>query len=220
MGVEIKCVILTSEVLEDQFRQEINNSDLSIEEFAFAFNLGQLLNYFKESNTIKLLISFSTSTLVPESLISKLNGNAINIHAASPQYPGRDPHHYAIYDQASEYGATMHYMTKKVDDGLIIDVDLFKVLEPITPIELMHRADKSAWVLINRLFSWIKENQPLPISSYRWSGQKRSRKDFHNYCQIQTNISQEELEKRIKAFHVDGFKNLFVEIHNQKFFYK
>ena len=38
---------------------------------------------------------------------------AINIHAASPQAPGGDPHHFAIYDKVKEYGATLHYMTKK-----------------------------------------------------------------------------------------------------------
>jgi methionyl-tRNA formyltransferase len=127
MEVDVKYVILTSEVLEDRFRQEIKNSDLPIENFVFAYNLEQLVSYFKKSSTVKFLISFSTSTIVPKWLINKLNGCAVNIHAASPQYPGRDPHHYAIYDQASEYGATMHYMTEKVDDGIIIDVEFFKV---------------------------------------------------------------------------------------------
>jgi methionyl-tRNA formyltransferase len=218
MEVDVKYVILTSEVLEDRFRQEIKNSDLPIENFVFAYNLEQLVSYFKKSSTVKFLISFSTSTIVPKWLINKLNGCAVNIHAASPQYPGRDPHHYAIYDQASEYGATMHYMTEKVDDGIIIDVEFFKVLEPITPLELMYKADESAWLLINKLFSWIKDNEPFPISTYHWGGIKRNRKDFHNFCKIPTDISLEELRKRIKAFHVDGFKNLFVEIHGQKFF--
>lgn len=219
MAVDVKYVILTSEVLEDRFRQEIKNSDLPIENFLFAYNLEQLVSYFKEYSTVKFLMSYSTSVIVPKWLINKLNGCAVNIHAASPQYPGRDPHHYAIYDQASEYGATMHYMTEKVDDGTIIDVELFKVQQPITPIDLLHSADNSAWILISKLFLWIKNNQSFPVSSYRWHGIKRARKDFHSFCKIYPDITPEELEKRIKAFHVEGFKNLFVEIHGQFFFY-
>src|SRR5262249_229160 len=57
------------------------------------------------------LISHSTSVIVPASVLEVLQGRAVNIHAASPRYPGRDPHHFAIYDGAARYGATAHVMT-------------------------------------------------------------------------------------------------------------
>lgn len=213
-----KCLILTTEGLKDRFIRVAKDEGLSSDNFIFVYDRKGLDNFFQTSPSFEYLISFSTSIVVPEQYLIIPDNGSVNIHAGSPEYPGRDPHHYAIYDDATIYGATMHYMTKRVDDGAIIDVDLFSIEAPITPQELMYRADSSAWNIIKKLFFWIKNDMKFPISSYSWKGKKRSRKDFQNFCKIEFDITQEELDKRIRSFHVDGFKNLYVEVHNQKFY--
>src|SRR5688572_2747045 len=59
-----------------------------------------------------ILLSFGTSVIVPDAILRTPGLLPINIHAASPQYPGRDPHHFAAFDGVTEYGATMHLMTR------------------------------------------------------------------------------------------------------------
>jgi methionyl-tRNA formyltransferase len=70
-----------------------------------------------------MLLSHSTSVIVPGKLLEPFGERALNIHAASPDYPGRDPHHFAVYDGVRRYGATLHRMARKVDAGAILDVE-------------------------------------------------------------------------------------------------
>jgi len=53
------------------------------------------------SGSGRLLVSFSTGVVVPAELIAAFPAGAYNVHAASPDYPGRDPHHFAVYEGAS-----------------------------------------------------------------------------------------------------------------------
>lgn len=213
-------LILTSEGLKERFIQEAIAAGLSMDDLVFAFNKEDLRNRFDDYGHFSFLISFSTSVIIPSEYITISEQVSVNIHAASPNYPGRDPHHYAVYDGAKYYGATLHYMTSKVDAGDIIDVELFDFDNSVKPYELMQMADEAAWKLIQKLFKSISSNSELPISEYHWSGKKRSRKDFEDFCRIDSSIDKQELQRRVKAFHVDGYTNLFTKIHGMKFHYK
>ncbi len=192
----------------------------STKQFGFATTINELDELYKNNDSPKYLISYSTSIIVPKKYLEIKNQISVNIHGGSPAYPGRDPHHYAIYEGAEKYGATLHYMTEKVDDGKIIDVELFEVADQLDALELLVQADKCAWVLIERLLGWIISGTSFPVSDYEWSPIKRKRKDFEHLCRIPYDIQEEELQKRIKAFHVKGFNNLFVELRGRKFYYK
>ena len=62
----------------------------------------------------------------------------LNFHAAPASYPGRDPHHWAAYDQSNSYGATLHDMTSKVDVGTIRAQILFGVKPCLMPIFILN----------------------------------------------------------------------------------
>lgn len=216
----MRCIILTAEKLKDRFLEEFALVNLSIADLSFAFNKDQLLQLFeREGASFDYLISFSTSIIVPKDCLQRPNQINLNIHAASPDYPGRDPHHYAIYDGVNTYGATLHFMSERVDDGLIIDVEYF-IFEPvIKPLELMKLADESAWILIRRLIQSINKGQQLKPNGLEWSGVKRSRSDFNRYCKIDLHMDESEVSRRIKAFHVEGHNNLYTEVCGRKFYY-
>ena len=97
------------------------------------------------------LFSFSTSIIVPSDVLRRFDGAAYNLHAASPEYPGRDPHHWAVYDGATRYGATLHQMTPRVDDGPIIDVEWFDVEAGTMPPQLLAAANAAALRLLARV---------------------------------------------------------------------
>lgn len=184
------------------------------------FTKNKLINQF-QFNNFNFLISFSTSVIVPEPIVTNHNLIALNIHAASPQYPGTHPHHFAVYNNTKEYGATLHFMTKKVDAGPIIDVELFRVKEGDLPINLLSKADKSGLVLYKKVIknldnlSFFKENPYL-----KWGKDKSTREDFKQMCRIPTDISKPELDRRLKACAHPNYSNAFVELLGHKFFYK
>ncbi|HIF11202.1 MAG TPA: hypothetical protein EYQ81_16100 [Sneathiellales bacterium] len=56
-----------------------------------------------------VLISMSSGVIVPRRMIDRLSA-AYNFHGATPTYPGRDPHYWALLDGAAEFGCTAHVM--------------------------------------------------------------------------------------------------------------
>jgi methionyl-tRNA formyltransferase len=165
-----------------------------------------------------LLLCFGTSVIVPTPFLESPGLLALNVHAASPDYPGRDPHHFAVYDGVVQYGATMHFMTSKVDDGQIVDVELFDILEEVTPVRLLELANKSAWVLIERFFSKLAAGQvPCPVQGASWGNRKTTRKMFLELCRLDPSMSEAEFFRRMRAAAMPGFNNLYIELHGHRF---
>ena len=165
-----------------------------------------------------LLLSFGTSLLVPEWILKKPNLIALNVHAASPDYPGRDPHHFAIYDGVKRYGATLHLMTKKIDDGQILDVKWFDVPEDVMPIDLLKSANQAGWELIRHLFVNLYHKKPLKQQEdVTWGKQKMTRKIFHEMCKLDPTISKEEFNQKLRATAMPGYKNLYIELYGYRF---
>ena len=92
------------------------------------------------------LVAFVTPVIVPNSILSQLGYGAVNFHPGPPSYPGWAPAHFALYDQADEFGATAHLMVEKVDAGPIIDLAAF----PIPPQYIGASASRAWLTLICR----------------------------------------------------------------------
>lgn len=182
-------------------------------------NKNDLEDFIPELNGNDILISYNHNILFSEYILSKIK-IGYNIHAASPEFPGRDPHHWAIYSGAKKYGAVLHLIEKKVDSGGIIAAVFFDIKPTFGPLELLQKADIEAEKLIISLIEKILKNEVIEVNKeLTWEGDKRSRKDFIEICRIASDVSQRELKRRIKAFHVEGRKNLYTIIHGYKFYY-
>ena len=154
------------------------------------------------------LLSFGTSVIVPEEILTRYPLGAINIHGASPEFPGRDPHHWAAYSNATSYGATAHRMTKSVDDGEIVDVELRPIEKNLSPIELLEIGNVSAIRLIHRVLEQISSTANVRSKvQCDWAGSKKSRKDFIEITTISPDIAIEELKRRYEAFGHPDYHN-------------
>src|SRR5690348_8384800 len=78
------------------------------------------------------LIAFVTPVVVPPRILDCLGFGAYNFHPGPPQYPGWVPSHFAMYDRATTFGATVHLMTARVDDGPIVAAENFPIPESPT----------------------------------------------------------------------------------------
>lgn len=189
-------------------------NDLS---FVPIFSKDQLQLLFKEKQ-FELLVSFGSSIIVPKKILDIKVLESVNIHAASPKYPGRDPHHFAVYDSVIKYGATMHFMVNKVDEGGIIDVEFFSVKSLIKPNELLMKANDAGLKLFIRLLkNFDKENYLKVSNKYKWSNKKNTRKDFKKLCNLSFDIDKKEFMKRLNACSFPGYNNLFLNIDGKKF---
>lgn len=165
-----------------------------------------------------VLVSFGTSVIVPRDVLERFEGRAFNVHSASPDYPGRDPHHFAVYDGVARYGSTFHMMTARVDDGPILDVEWFDVPSGCAPGALLDLANAASVRLLQRHGQALSEGRQMaPADGMRWGGRKRSRADFRAMCELPPNISATEFRKRFAAFDGGVHDNLTIQLHGWTF---
>ncbi len=88
-----------------------------------------------------LLISVSCPQVIPEATLQLARKGGINIHASLlPRYRGLAPYYWVLAEGEARTGITVHFMTRRVDEGNILGV-------ATVPIE----ARDSAFALFARL---------------------------------------------------------------------
>ena len=170
------------------------------------------------SKPVDYLFSFKTSIIVAPHLLKRIRRYAVNIHGGTPEFPGRDPHHFAVYHGAKLFGATAHYMNDLVDSGPIIDVKTFPVMPHFSPEKLMMEAEKVGWdLLVSCVDDFLLGRDLKPHSDWSWSGKKHTRKEFLQLCELTPEMPYHEMEKRIKACDVRGFDNMKIKISDSTY---
>jgi hypothetical protein len=165
-----------------------------------------------------LLLSFGTGIIVPREILGRLGRPAYNLHAASPEFPGRDPHHHAIYRRAKIYGATLHIMTEQVDAGPIVAIDVFTVPSDATPGSLLAAANEAGMRTIEKWSKRLLEAEPMPeLPDVAWGTVKTTRSDLIRLSRISPLIDADEFERRFRAFDGGAHDNLVVELHHSTF---
>jgi len=149
-----------------------------------------------------ILFAFSVGIIVPPDVLAQYDC-AYNFHAGSSGFPGRDPHHWAVYEGAEWFGVTLHHMTAKVDDGPIvagypIRIGDMGAQELRRTAELYLVALWCEWA--PRLLTWNPEPEYTPSTS--WSGAPRRRADLLKLLDCR-GLPPEEVARRQKAF--EGF---------------
>ena len=167
------------------------------------------------------LVGFVTPVVVPKHILDRLGFGAYNFHPGPPNYPGWLPSHFAIYDGATEFGATAHRMVEKVDAGPIVGLERFGI-PPHTGVAALEQLAYSQlaflfWRLAKTLATQGEPLEELPIS---WSGRKSTRKMIAALCGIPLDISAEELQRRVAAFGDGDFgQSPTITLHGMQFRY-
>jgi methionyl-tRNA formyltransferase len=152
------------------------------------------------------LIAFVTPEIVSRSILEKLGHGAINFHPGPPDYPGWAPSHFALYQRATEFGATVHLMVEKVDAGPIVDVARFPVPSGISVLKLEGLAYAHLAQLFWRMAKPLATDpNPPPTLPVKWGNRKYSRRTYRAICDIPLDIPKDELERRLKVFGGNHF---------------
>jgi hypothetical protein len=152
------------------------------------------------------LIAYVTPEIVSTETLAALGYGAINFHPGPPEYPGWAPSHFALYERATEFGATVHVMVERVDAGPIIDVARFPIPHGVSVLGLEgltygHLA-QMFWRMAKSLATEAGAPSTLGIE---WGRRKYSRRAYRAICDIPLDIAKDELERRIKVFGGNHF---------------
>lgn len=115
------------------------------------------------------ILSFKSDLLLPKKVLKSARCGAINFHPAPPRYRGVWGYYHALKNGDRKYGITCHHMDDKVDNGQIIKVMHFPILEIEDPVSLKYRAGSYCLNLFYEVVIDIIRGRKLPQSSYRWS---------------------------------------------------
>jgi methionyl-tRNA formyltransferase len=146
-----------------------------------------------------LMISFISSWVFPQQLLGNAGLAAINFHPGSPEYPGIGCTNFAIYNEEKEYGVTSHHMKAQVDSGSIIKVTRFPIREDDTVYSVTQHCYQLIEEMFYELMERILQGKDLPVSDEQWKRRPYTRKQLDELCEIKPDMSEKEINKRIKA---------------------
>ncbi|HTH97003.1 MAG TPA: hypothetical protein VL574_06260 [Stellaceae bacterium] len=166
------------------------------------------------------LISFCNGVIVPQSLLARMDGPSYNVHPGPPTFPGRYPECWGAYLGARRFGATLHVMLPRVDEGEIIDTRWVD-MPPDAGQRLYSREGFRAATRL--LIDW---SMPLatidggfPANGERWEGRKWRLADIHELALIGDDVDEAEFERRRRAFAEIPGCSLRIERHGRVFTY-
>jgi methionyl-tRNA formyltransferase len=152
------------------------------------------------------LIAFVTPEIVSRGILARLGYGALNFHPGPPGYPGWAPSHFALYERAQEFGATVHVMVEQVDAGPIVDVARFPVPDNISVPGLEGLAYGHLAQLFWRMAKSLATDPQLPPAiPVSWGSRKYSRRAYREICEIPLDIPKDELDRRIRVFGDNHF---------------
>lgn len=146
------------------------------------------------------LVSFCSSVIVPAEVLARMPGPSYNFHPGPPEYPGRYPSMFALYDNAAQFGITVHEMAAKVDAGPIVSAEWFAV----PPACDLNTLDEMAYALLADKFRALSAHlatleQPLSRMPYRWGKKKTKRADSEALRMITADMDEAEIARRKRA---------------------
>lgn len=99
----------------------------------------------------ELILSFFYRDIIPEEILKMPRLGAFNMHGSLlPKYRGRACVNWAIIHGETETGPTLHWMTKRPDEGDIIDQKRVRVERNDTAMDVMLKIADAAGMLITR----------------------------------------------------------------------
>lgn len=105
-----------------------------------------------------LIISYSAPQIIREPLLNTPKYGVINVHGSLlPDYRGTLPSFWYLYNEEKLGGATVHYMSAKIDDGAIVVQDSVDISDCKTMFCLMRKTKELGGELMVRAITQIAE---------------------------------------------------------------
>ena len=93
----------------------------------------------KKTKNIDYIFCFRSYFILKKNILSKVRYHSINFHPGPPEFRGIGCVNFALLNQAKYYGLTAHLIDEKVDHGIIIDVERFKIEKTLTVEDLLDK---------------------------------------------------------------------------------
>jgi len=163
------------------------------------------------------VISYLSPWVIPDWLLARAKKAAINFHPGPPEYPGIGCTNFAIYNEEKIFGITCHHMISHVDSGAIIEVKRFPIYPSDNVFELTKRCYIHIFELFKEIVMIIQKDCSLPSSAEQWKRKAYTRSELDALCVIRPDMSETEIQRRLKATTFPGMPGAYVILGKEKF---
>ena len=109
---------------------------------------------------VELIILAGYMRLLSPLFIHHFSGKILNIHPSLlPKYPGLDTHQRAINASDTHHGATVHFVTEKLDGGPIISQEVVTIENNDTASSLAKKVLKKEHSLYPKVIHWYTQRR-------------------------------------------------------------
>ncbi|MBH44546.1 MAG: phosphoribosylglycinamide formyltransferase [Gammaproteobacteria bacterium] len=120
--------------------------------------LGQELDKILANKKMDLIVLAGFMKILPPNIIQKYFGKILNIHPSLlPKYPGLNTHEQVIKNNESEHGATVHFVTEKLDGGPLIIQGKIKIKNTDTIKCLKEKVHKIEYEIYPIAINWFQK---------------------------------------------------------------
>ena len=123
-------------------------------------NFDQELIKIIDSHGIELVVLAGYMRILTPLFVDHFSGKILNIHPSLlPKYPGLDTHKKAINSSDKQHGATVHFVTEKLDGGPIISQVVVNIEATDTELSLAAKVLDQEHVLYPKVIHWYTQNR-------------------------------------------------------------
>ena len=113
-----------------------------------------------DSHGIELVVLAGYMRILTPLFVDHFSGKILNIHPSLlPKYPGLDTHRKAINSSDKQHGATVHFVTEKLDGGPIISQAVVNIEATDTELTLAAKVLEQEHVLYPKVIHWYTQKR-------------------------------------------------------------
>jgi len=127
---------------------------------------------------IHCIFSFHYRRIIPDKILNLALHGGINLHCSPlPRYKGKAPVNWQIINGEILTGISLHYMTREIDSGDIIDIQKTEILDTDDIMSVNKKLEQIAIVLLDKNIPLIIEGQnnrfPQNLSESTYFGARK-----------------------------------------------
>ncbi len=168
---------------------------------------------------VDLVVSYLFWEKIKEPLITGPKYGCINFHPAPlPDFRGVGGYNIAIYEKLKEWGVSAHFVDQDFDTGDIIKVNRFPInSEELTAFSLEQTTQDYLLELFKEVMLEFKLKKSGVPRRKQGNGRYIDRSEFERIRRITNKDSQEEIERKIRAFWYPPYEGAYVEIDGRRY---
>lgn len=157
-----------------------------------------------------ILISVQYHEILKKHHLEKARELAVNLHLAPlPEYRGCNQFSFALMDEKTEFGTTLHMMDEGIDSGDILFERRFPIPQRCNVKQLYNLTLEASKTLFKEHLDDLLNSRYTPISQESLAARRGTsihyRNEIEDLKKIDIGMSENEIDKRIRATYFPPF---------------